>query len=555
MAEPVFKEYNQHQASFLPPSLQELIGEEHQARFINKVIDEMDISEIIATYKGGGTSSYHPRMMLKVLIYGYVQRVDTARTLAKAVRENIVFMWLAGMQRPDFRTINDFRKRRLPGGGVKAIFTQVMWLLVEKGLVDLADYNVDGTTLEANARKHSAVWATNSKRYRHKCKQRIGDLFDEIQRLADLEDRRYGDRDLDETGEQSDWNSRDVQEAVEQVDQALAEQAEHEQTHQTEKAGDNTQNEQTGRKTVDKKELSKAQTRLRWIREKELPKLKKYERQQQTLGERNSYSKTDPDATFMRLKDQSPFDKLLSPAYNLQMGTQNQFILGYSLHSNAADKVNLKSHLDQLNFTPERLCADAGYGTLANFQMLDNGDIHGVVKYPGCDKKATAYSRDNFVRSPQTDSYRCPQGRTMQFKETQLYEYGDGKTTPMRTYECVDCSDCPVKSECTKTQGNRTISFITKLEQYKRQMKARMSDPADKKLMRGRGAEIEAVFGQLKYNDRLRRLRMRGQQMVELEVGLKAIAHNLRKMEKTLKMKQAEAIRNLTSTANLTLAA
>src|SRR5699024_5281023 len=298
-----------------------------------------------------------------------------------------------------------------------------------------------------------------------------------------------------------------------------------------------------------------AETRLRWITDKELPKLKKYERQQQTLGERNSYSPTDPDATFMRLKSQSPFDKLLSPAYNLQMGTQNPFILGYSLHSNAADKVNLKSHLDQLNFTPERLCADAGYGTLANFQMLEQRGIRGVVKYPGCDKKTTDYSRDNFERDPKTDTYRCPQGRTMTFKETQPYGYGDAKTTPMRTYQCIDCSGCPVKSECTKGEANRTISFITKLEGYKRQMKARMSSPADKKLMGNRGAEIEAVFGQLTHNDGLRRLLMRGEKMVELEVGLKSIAHNLRKMHKCVKDGMDFAFKKITSAAPAAMAA
>src|SRR5699024_11359198 len=114
MAHPVCKSYAPKQATFLPPSLEQLIGEDHQVRFINDVIGQMDITEIVATYEGGGTSSYHPRMLLNVLIYGYVQRVYSCRNLAKATRENIVFMWLAGGQRPDFRTINTFRKERLP---------------------------------------------------------------------------------------------------------------------------------------------------------------------------------------------------------------------------------------------------------------------------------------------------------------------------------------------------------------------------------------------------------------------------------------------------------
>lgn len=525
MADPVFKPYDPNQATFLPPSLDELIGPDHQVRFIASIIDQMDISDILCTYEGGGTSSYHPRMLLKILIYGYVQRIYSCRQLAKATRENIAFMWLGGGQRPDFRTINNFRKDRLPEGGVKAVFTQVMLLLVENGLVDLREYSVDGTTLEANARKHSAVWAKNTERYRHKAIERIEELFDEIQRLADLEEEQYGDRDLAETGEQSNWNSTDIEEAAERVSQALRE-----------KADDDS---------IGKNKLSKAQTRLRRITDKELPKVKKYEQQQRTLDGRGSYSRTDPDATFMRLKDQSPFDKLLAPAYNLQMGTQNQFILGYSLHSNAADKVNLESHLDQLSFTPRWLCADAGYGSLANYELLGERDIEAVVKFPGYDRKPGRYSRDNFEREPVTDTYRCPEGRVMHFTGIRSYEYGKDKTTITRRYECEDCIDCPVRSDCCFGPSNRTITFNHTLEAFKKHIRHKLATKSKAKaLMRGRGAEIEAVFGQLKHNDMLRRLNMRGNKMVELEVGLKAIAHNLRKMEKMLKTTLAAGLKN-----------
>src|SRR5699024_12097371 len=101
MAQPVFKNYNRDQATFLPPNLDELIDSTHLVRFVDYVIDQMDLDPILATYPGGGASSYHPRMMLKVLIYGYVERVHSCRAIAKAVRERIPFMWLAAGQRPD----------------------------------------------------------------------------------------------------------------------------------------------------------------------------------------------------------------------------------------------------------------------------------------------------------------------------------------------------------------------------------------------------------------------------------------------------------------------
>lgn len=536
MAEPVFKDYDPSQATFLPPSLEELIGEDHQVRFISYLIDRMDISKIIATYRGGGASSYHPRLLLKILIYGYVQRISSSRRLAKATRENIAFMWLAGGQRPDFRTINNFRKHRLPGEGLKGIFRQVMLTLVDNGLVDLQDYTVDGTTLEANARTHSAVWAKNAERYRRMATGRIETYFEQIQHLADLEDEQYGDEDLAETGEASDWSSDDIHRAAEQASQALQAREETEQ--------------------VDKNQLSKAETRLRWIIDRELPKVEKYERQQRTLGERNSYSKTDPDATFMRLKDQSPFDKRLSPAYNLQLGTQNQFILGYSLHDNPSDKVNLKSHLDQLSFSPDRLCADAGYGSLANFELLSERNITPLLKSPTNHQRPKTYSRYNFERNNSTDSYTCPQGRTMRFKQTADYSYADGKTARKRRYECEDCTGCSVRLECCYGEGNRSISFIPALEGWKRKVNS-LTDNNEKAqtLMAGRGAEIEAVFGQLKHNDGLRRLAMRGRKMVETEVGLKAIAHNLRKMHKCLKNSLGMAAEQLFARCSYAVAA
>lgn len=164
-------------------------------------------------------------MLLKILIYGYVQRVYSSRRLAKATREQIPFMWLAAGSAPDFRTINNFRRHRLPGGGIKAIFTQVMGLLVEEGLVDLTEYTLDGTVLEANACKHSAVWAKNAQRYYSSAAGRIAVLFDEIQQLADLEDEEYGDKDLPEVGEGAEWNPERIEQAAERLSRALKERA------------------------------------------------------------------------------------------------------------------------------------------------------------------------------------------------------------------------------------------------------------------------------------------------------------------------------------------
>jgi len=530
MAQPVFKPYDRHQATFLPPTLEELIGANHMVRFVDHVIDQMDLDPILDTYPGGGTSSYHPRMMLKVLIYGYVERIHSCRAIAKAVREHVPFMWLAAGQRPDFRTINNFRQQRLPGGGLKGIFTQVVKMLVELGLVDLSTYTVDGTTLEANARRGSAVWRKNSVRWRQAALGRIEAYFEQIQRLAEVEAAEWTDRQAPEEASEPAWTADQVAEVAAGVDQALARREQQLSEDTDSDSGSDTPASPT------EKDLKKARTRLRWVTETEIPKLSKYEAQLQLMGDRNSYSMTDPDATFMRMKDQSPFDKLLAAGYNLQMGAQNQYVLGYSLHANAADKVNLATHLTGLSFIPQWVCADGGYGSLYNFEWLDEAGITGVIKAPGNHRRPKPYSRYAMDYEPDHDQYRCPQDRPMPLKQTSGYRYGpDGqRTAQRRMYESTDCSGCPVRADCCYGAGNRSIRFIPALEEWKQVMAERMSRGKGKALSQNRGTAIESVFGLLKENDRMRRLVMRGKTMATLEVGLKSIAYNIRKLRTDL---------------------
>ncbi len=406
----VFKPYDPAQSTFLPPNLGQLIPATHQVRFISGVIDRLNIDELLAGYKGGGTSAYHPRMMLKILIYGYVQRIYTCRDLAKASRENIHFMWLTGGQQPNFRTINLFRKSRLRGT-LKELYTQVMELLVEQRLVDLNDYFLDGSIVQANARKHSAVWAKNTERWEASVREQIGELFEQIQKIADVEDQEYGDGDLQETGHASQWGSEQMDEAARKLNETLS-----------------AQKDTPGR--------SKATRILSKLVKEKLPRLKGYEQQKRLLGRRKSYSKTDPDATFMKGKDQPVFSRDLRPAYNIQLGTQNQFILGYGVHQSPSDKSHLREHIDGLFFRPGSVIADGGYGSLANYEWLNEKGIRAQVKYPGYDRKPSAYSPEQMVYDEKEDTYRCPQGRTLHYDSERLYRYGDGQLTPVHRYRC-----------------------------------------------------------------------------------------------------------------------
>ena len=134
-----FKSYTPTQALLLPPDLEELIPRRHLVRVVNAVVDKMDMSSIVETYEGGGTSSYHPRMLLKVLLYAYCMKIYTGRKIAKALREDINFMWLAAYNRPDFRTINLFRSKRIKDT-IEALFSSMLTFLMEHGYIKFENY-------------------------------------------------------------------------------------------------------------------------------------------------------------------------------------------------------------------------------------------------------------------------------------------------------------------------------------------------------------------------------------------------------------------------------
>ena len=152
-----FKAYNQHEQWLLPPSLDELVPENHFVRIVSKTVDELGIEEVFAKYtKGGGASRYNPVMLVKVLIYCYMTRTYSSRQIAKQCRENVKVMWLTGFQKPDFRTINKFRSEKLKDS-IEEIFIATVKLLNKKGYVSLEKYFVDGTKIESAANKYTFV--------------------------------------------------------------------------------------------------------------------------------------------------------------------------------------------------------------------------------------------------------------------------------------------------------------------------------------------------------------------------------------------------------------
>ena len=516
-----FKEYEMNQPMLLPQSLDELIPQGHLVRLVNSVIESMDIKPLLKTYKGGGTSSYHPKMLLKVIVYAYSQKIYSSRRIAKALHENIHMMWISGKSSPDFRTINRFRSSRLKKI-LDDVFAYVLEVLVKNNLVSLEEYFLDGTKLEANAGRYTYTWSKSTSRHKSNLQKKIRDLLGHIDAANERENEKYGDRDLEENGEECDLSSEDIEKIAAELDERLKANPEDKDT------------EKTAKKL--KKDI--------------LPKLKQYEKYESIANGRNSFSKTDHDATFMRLKDDHLQNGQLRAAYNIQTGTENQFVTCYSIHQNAGDSVFLKENLEQFqklhNILPKAVIADAGYGSEENYLYLENEGIEHYVKYNYFHKEQTAafkkkiFDVKNIPYNEESDEYICPDGKMLKYFDDEYTKTKTGYVVKSRVYQCDDCSSCQFRSECISARAlptsNRKVRRSPLLELFKKRARENLQSEKGLEYRSRRPIEVETVFGQIKENRGFRRFMLRGLEKVRIEWGLLCLAHNLTKMHTMTEM-------------------
>ena len=556
---PVFKEYTMGQIMLLPVDLEEEIEPDHLVRVVNAAIEKMDLGKVYEQYKGGGTSSYHPKMLLKVLIYAYTQQIYSSRKIAKALRENIYFMWLSGNSHPDFHTINRFR-----GVVVKAtigeIFAAVLGILVESGYVKLENYFIDGTKVEANASKYSFVWGKNTKRHKEQVQAKVAELLETIEQVNEAEDAEYGENDLPERGGKKPLTAAELEARINELNERLRQLPQTEEVEEEPGGGEPpnagsplTPNESAPRQVVETKKKdtkhkrhhkSKAQQFAKGIQQLEkdyLPRLKKYEEQEAILAGRNSYAKTDHDATFMRMKEDHMMNGQLKAGYNIQMGTEEQFVVGFSVHQRPGDPGCLIPHLKETRQQrggqhPKRAIADSAYGSEENYAYLEQENIQAFVKYNTFHqeikprRKPNPFAAEQMHYDEALDTFTCPNGRQLHYKTTQRCQSDNGYESERRIYQCEDCSQCPLKEKCSKARGNRTIQVSFRLWKMRANAKHLLLSEQGTALRKQRSIDVETVFGRIKQDWGFRRFLLRGLEKVKTEWGLLCIAHNIAKL-------------------------
>ena len=495
---------------FFPQRIDKDIAEDDPVRLVSSIIESLDLSSFRKLYKERGRSPYDPKMLLKVVIYAYMNNIYSCRKIEKSLKRDVHFIWLAGYDQPDFITINRFRNR--VRNEINNVFTQLVLLLSAKGFVTLDVEYIDGTKIESKANKYTFVWRKTVEKNRAKLMEKIRVL------LSQVDDAIAQDRVAEET---VSFTPETLTEIASELRDALAELPVPEN-----KEGKNA--------------LKQKQNQVKQI-EQMADKLSEYDHHLETLGERNSYSKTDKDATFMRMKEDAMNNGQTKPGYNLQIGTENQFITDFGFFHNPNDTGTmvsfLSSYYDRYGRFPKECSADSGYGSEENYSFMDANGTEAYVKYNYFHKEQKrAFKKDifrieNLYYNPEEDYLVCPMGQHMRRTGTRNNRTDNGYRTTNAVYQALRCEGCPLRWGCyKKRKGNREIEVNHRLMEYKRQARERLTSVKGLEHRSKRPIEPEAVFGQMKYNMHYRRFRHLGKDKVTMDFAFFAIAFDIKKM-------------------------
>ena len=504
------KSYNNNRL-FLTVDPGEDIAENDPVRVVDAIVEGLDLKDFKKLYREKGRCPYHPKMMLKIILYAYMNNIYSCRKIEKAVQRDIHYIWLAAQERPDFVTINRFRNR--VKSEINNIFTRTVLVLADRGFITLDVEYIDGTKIESKANKYTFVWRKTVQKNRAKLQEKIRVLLGQIDDVIAQDKAAETDK--------VDFTPETLTSLITELQASLS--AEPTPT-------DKEQKKQQREKKKQIKEL-----------EKHRDKLGEYDSRLAQIGGRNSMSKTDSDATFMRMKEDAMNNGQTKPGYNLQISAENQFITDFALFPNPNDTLTLipffNSFLDRYGHLPSVAVADSGYGSEENYRFMDEAGMEAYVKYNRFHLeqrpryKPDPFHHDNFHYNADEDYYVCPMGQHMTRIGTSHSKTASGYRSENARYRAQNCNGCPLRCLCYKAKcDRRTIEVNHRLNEYKRKARELLTSEEGLRHRGRRCIEPEAVFGQMKFNMAYRRFRHFGKDKVTMDFAFFAIAFNLKKM-------------------------
>ncbi|WP_216831869.1 IS1182 family transposase [Alkalihalobacterium elongatum] len=517
----MFKHYTMNQL-ILPLDLEVKLQENDIAYAVHDLVEQIPDEAFASFLRETGNPAYHPRMMMKVILCAYTQSVFSGRKIEALLKDSIRMMWLAQGYEPSYRTINRFRVHPEVQELLRQCFVQFRCQLVQEKLIEEEAIFIDGTKIEANANKFTFVWRKAVEKYSANLVEKSNQMYDELLEKEIIPEIKR--ENLDEL------STEELVKVVEKLDAKVEE-----YDNQIEASKDVSERKQL-------RSERKAPKQYRKQFKDFVARKQKYQNDMAIFGERNSYSKTDHDATFMRMKDDYMKNGQLKAGYNVQIATEGQYTLAFDVFSNPTDTRTLIPFLDKIEEgffkLPPYIVADAGYGSEQNYiDVIEHRERTPLITYNMYRKekkkkyKNNAFHSTNWDYNEETDFYTCPNGKNLVFRYLSNRKDKDGFTRTFKVYECEDCSGCPFRSQCTKAKEghHRKIQYNEKWEQQKEYVRQQLSEEKTGEIYGKRKTDVEPVFGFLKANLHFTRLSVRGKEKVKNELGFAFLAVNLRK--------------------------
>lgn len=506
----------------LPIDLGIIIPGNDRVRLLSQFVEGLDLTDLYSTYSRHRENQASPRQMLKILLYAYLEGIYASRGIEKACHKNVDFMYLLdGKPVPDHTTIARFRTLHFAPCAVRILSLTTEFLKCT-GEISCKEIFIDGTKIEANANRYTFVWKKAVTKNMAKRFEKIASFFHECEIC-------YGLRPL--------WQGKVKLKHLKRLRRRLyAIKAEEgiEFVHGSGK-----------RKTQLQRHIEEL--------EKHLAKIREYTYWIHQCGERNSCSKTDPDATFMRMKEDHMLNGQLKPGYNLQIGVDSGYITWLTVSWHPTDTRTLKPFLrqmeEELSFRYETIVADAGYESEENYSYLEDHGQRAMIKPVNYEISKTRKFRkdisrhENMAYNYDGDFYTCRAGKHLY--ATGHYRRRDRGNDYIRNdmvYQCYECRGCPYKSDCIKGRNWKTpeeerfkiLNVSRKFERQRQKSLENITSEEGMMLRMNRSIQAEGAFAVMKEDRGFRRFLCRGTENVLAESVLMAISQNIAQLHRKI---------------------
>ena len=467
-----------------------------------EMLGELDYRKLRSSYRRRWRK-LSPEVLFSVIVYANMRGIFSSRGIEEACRTDIRFMWLLQYRKaPDHTTISRFLENNM-SGCAEDLFYQLVEKLADMGEVDFNALFVDGTKIEANANRYSFVWAKAVEKSLKKLNERIERELPPVR-------EKYG---LSE--------GLGLESTVKELN-ALAELQRIRFVHG---------------KGKHKTELQRDTEKL----EEYLKRGNDYVEKLRICGNRKSYSKTDPEATFMRMKEDHMRNGQLKPGYNMQIGVNREYIVGLGLFPNPTDTTTMIPFLEKMRSRLSRsfkdIVADMGYASEENYTYLEENGQTAYIKPADHDVKKkkkfrnNIFHKDNMPYDEKSDSFTCPNGKRLVHSYDKDVKTDNGFTVKKSYYVCESCAGCPYREKCFKGQyENRKIELSKTMRRQKAEAEERISTERGILLRVNRSIQVEGVFGVLKQDYGFRRFLTRGKKNNETRLFILAMAFNIQKL-------------------------